>query len=167
MVVDRTIGAIRIAGCTIRFAELDGDGTMNLEEFKRQGGSEALFHSVDRDRSGDVTKSEFRAFIANAGATHRVRSIETGADGAAAAAGGGGAALPPHHATWLQSLEGGHAAEACGTLYCQGMAFRFVDLDGDGHMDLDEARPQGMTKSIFKTIDTSGDGLIDMSEFKR
>ena len=159
IVVDRTIGAIQIAGCNIRFSDLDGDGSMTLADFQKQGATEALFRSVDRDNSQTVTKSEFRSFIANAGTMGKVRTV--GGGGAAAA----GAEIATHHDAWLQSLSSG--AEASGTLYMEGMAFRFIDLDGDAEMSLAEARTQGMTEDLFRTMDTSGDGNIDMKEFRQ
>jgi Ca2+-binding EF-hand superfamily protein len=67
----------------------------------------------------------------------------------------------------VQALGNANQSSCEGTLYCEGMAFRFVDMDGDGSMSFQEARPQGMTEAIFKAIDTSGDGNISSSEFRQ
>ena len=45
-------------------------------------------------------------------------------------------------------------------------AFEFVDLDGDGEMDLDEAMSQGMTPAMFRMIDADGSGAITVEEYE-
>ena len=45
-------------------------------------------------------------------------------------------------------------------------AFEFVDLDGNGEMDLDEAMSQGMTPAMFRMIDADGTGTVTLEEYQ-
>jgi hypothetical protein len=52
IVVDASVGTLRIGHTTVNFAALEGDTLMSLDEFVAQGGNKELFYAIDT--SGDA-----------------------------------------------------------------------------------------------------------------
>jgi hypothetical protein len=44
--------------------------------------------------------------------------------------------------------------------------WRSLDLDGNGHLDIHEARLQGISPEEFRKMDKDGNGFVTITEFK-
>jgi len=54
---------IEVGGQLFRFADMDGDGVMDMNEAMMDGMSERQFKMVDADGDGHITRAEFNAFV--------------------------------------------------------------------------------------------------------
>jgi hypothetical protein len=74
------VGVLYLDGTAFRFADMDGDGQMSLQEAKVQGMTEQLFARMDANNDGNIQVSEFRRFVtdhaANSRAVAKARAAE-------------------------------------------------------------------------------------------
>ena len=148
-----------VNGVPVRFADIDGDGEMSLEEALQDGMLIETFRLIDADGNGSITKAEFRGFVVDQARIKRqaakALSIRKKRDSAKA--------RNPGMKNRPSVMNG---ELALGLISIEGQLFRFIDLDGDGEMDLNEAKSQGMTKAMFDLIDADGNGVISKAEFR-
>ena len=108
-----------------------------------------------------ISKAEFITFVQKQAAQARKRDKEV------QRASTYGRNTPRRNATRAPVRESVLQGElGLGVIEIDGQFLNFVDVDGDGVMDLGEAMSRGWTRETFSHCDLNKDGVVTKAEFR-
>ena len=155
------LGPIVIDGCSFNFISGPGDMRMSMMQARKQGMTKEMFKMIDFDGNGMISKAEFITFVQKQAAQARKRDKDK------QRASTYGRNVPQRNRNQRAVRESVlHGELGLGVIEIDGQFLNFVDVDGDGVMDVDEAISRGWTRETFNHCDLNKDGVVTKAEFR-